>query len=187
MNKKVVAIYGSYRKNGNSATILNLILDEIKEKNVEIEKFYLSDLAISPCKGCFYCRKNNECVINDDMKTILKRIKEADKVLISIPVFMFQAASVVKVMLDRLYPILEGEPGRYTRSMNDKDTILVYSQGSPKEDSFKEYMEFNKKSLALLGLKVKETIICTKSNTIGSVLENVDLCNKAEAIGKNLF
>ena len=186
MQKKIVAIYGSYRKNGNSSFILNTVLNSINEE-VEVQKYYLSDMNINGCKGCFYCRKNENCIIRDDMDMLIESIKRADKVIISIPIFMFQASGNIKLMLDRLYPLLKGENGQYTKRMNDKDTIVIYSQGSPNSDSFSKYMELNKTSFSLLGFDIKETLICTKSNSIGAVKNNLDLCNQAKNIAEHLF
>ena len=100
---------------------------------------------------------------------------------------MFQASGNIKLMLDRLYPLLEGENGLYTKRMNDKDTIVIYSQGSPNNDSFSKYMELNKTSFSLLGFDIKNTLICTKSNNIGTAKNNLDLSSQAENIGKHLF
>ncbi len=184
---KVVAILGSHRVNGNSNYIVDKILTSVDNEEVEVEKYYLSDLNIKACGGCFYCRKNEKCFIKDDMDAIINSIYSADKIIISIPIFMFQMSGNLKLLIDRLYPLLAGENGHYTNKMSPKDTILVYSQGSPNEESFNTYIELNNKTLSFLGFNIIQTIICTKSNALGSSKENLQLEEQALMASNKLF
>lgn len=187
MSKKVVAIYGSHRKNGNSNYIMDTLLNAISGEDVEIQKYYLSGMNIKHCTGCFHCRAEGVCMHKDDMNGLLEAIMQADKVVLSIPVFMFQASSTVKQFMDRCYPLLEGVNGHYTNRMSPKDTVLIYSQGAPVPQAFQSYMEQNKASLGLLGFNVVETIICTASNEIGAAKGNTELCEQAASVGSKLF
>lgn len=187
MGKKVVAIYGSHRKNGNSNYIMDTLLGAIPGEDVEIQKYYLNKMDIKHCTGCFHCRADGVCMHKDDMPGLLEAIMAADKVVLSIPVFMFQASGTVKQFMDRCYPLLEGVNGQYTRRMTPKDTVLVYSQGAPVPQAFQPYMDMNKTSFCMMGLNVVETIVCTTSNEIGAAKENTELCERAAKVGNSLF
>ena len=56
---KVLAINGSSRKNGNTSTILNVVLEEINKQGIETELLEIGNQIICPCRGCFAC-KNKE-------------------------------------------------------------------------------------------------------------------------------
>ena len=185
--KKVVAIYGSHRKNGNSAHLTDVLLDAIPE-DVEIKKFYLADMEIAHCKGCFVCRRNgNVCVHKDDFLPLLDAITEADKVVISIPVFFGTACSAVTAFIHRGYILLAGENGQYTLRIPKKDTVAIYSQGSPFPDEFRVGIDRNNVALSAMGLNVKETVICTLANEISAVAQRGELLEKATELGKALF
>ena len=49
---KVIAFNGSARKDGNTAILLNLVLDELKAEGIETE---LYSLAGKPVQGCIAC------------------------------------------------------------------------------------------------------------------------------------
>ena len=185
--KKVVAIYGSHRKNGNSAHLTDTLLAAIPE-DVEVKKFYLADMEIAHCKGCFVCRRNgNICVHKDDFLPLLDAIAEADKVVISIPVFFGTACSTVTTFIHRGYILLAGENGQYTLRIPKKDTVAIYSQGSPFPDEFRVGIARNNVALSAMGLNVKETIVCTLANEIGAVAQRSELLEKAANAGKTLF
>lgn len=184
---KIVAFYGSARKNGNTATIVNEILKGSANSTADIKSYHLSEMDIKPCRGCFYCRKNECCTIKDDMQDVLQEIKTADAIIISSPIYMFQVSGQVKQMIDRLYPVLIGEPGRYSLSYELKKTITVYSQGLPNIDAYKEYITHNNKSLHMLGLNVVDTILCCSGNNPKAASENEELLKKAYRIGTTLI
>lgn len=60
---KVLAINGSSRKNGNTSTILNIVLEEINKQGIETELLEIGNQIICPCRGCFAC----------NMKALLER------------------------------------------------------------------------------------------------------------------
>lgn len=60
----------------------------------ESEIINISDLNVTPCKGCLSCwaRTEGECVIkNDDMPAVKKRIEEADIIIESYPLYFWHA------------------------------------------------------------------------------------------------
>jgi len=55
---KVVAFNGSSRKDGNTAILLNLVLDELKKDGVETELIQLAGETLSGCIACYKCAEN---------------------------------------------------------------------------------------------------------------------------------
>jgi multimeric flavodoxin WrbA len=65
---KVIGFIASPHKEGNTAWIVNKILEGAKEQGAETQAWYFSDLDIKPCRGCLGCHKDDRgCVINDEM------------------------------------------------------------------------------------------------------------------------
>jgi NAD(P)H-dependent FMN reductase len=99
---KVLAFAGSPRRNGNSETLLDWVLDGMNStQDVVIEKIALTDANINPCKGCNACEKLNKCVQRDGMDVYHDKIVDADIILLSSPIFCMGVASQVKALIDR--------------------------------------------------------------------------------------
>jgi multimeric flavodoxin WrbA len=63
---KVVAFNGSSREKGNTAILLNLVLDELEKEGIETELVSLAGKAIPGCRACYQCfeRADGHCVVN---------------------------------------------------------------------------------------------------------------------------
>ncbi len=107
---RILAIMGSHRLQKNTDKALNLLLSTIKQqhKDINIEKIELLKMNISPCKACNYCSKHyGECIINDDMKDLYIKLKEADIIIFATPVYFNGVSTIMKIMIDRLQMVFE--------------------------------------------------------------------------------
>jgi hypothetical protein len=101
---KVLLLFGSPKKNGSSARLLNEVLNGLKAGNddpVEVKNIYLNDVEIKSCQGCLACLKTGICSIKDDMGTIYDDIQDSDLILLSTPVYFNGVSSQVKLFIDR--------------------------------------------------------------------------------------
>ncbi|MBP2639805.1 MAG: NADPH-dependent reductase [Firmicutes bacterium] len=184
--KKVVALMGSPRKNGNTATIIGEILKGAQDAGAETNLFNLIDMNIKPCVACYYCRQHEGCAVKDDMQAVYEAIKNADAVIMGSPVYMFQVTGQMKMLMDRLYPLLSGENGSYALRYGKKQTVTVYSQGADDSNYFQEYFIYNQKVLDMLGLEAVDHVLCCGANDRRFAAGNSALMQRAYAIGKKL-
>ena len=98
---KIVGIYGSPRKDGNSDLLLDSALKGCQEQGDEVKRVYVRDLHIGGCTGCDGCAKNGICVIKDDMQDIYKLLDDADVIILSSPIFFYGVTSQLKTLIDR--------------------------------------------------------------------------------------
>ena len=113
MNKKVLIIAGSPRKNGNSDLLAQQFAAGAEESGNEVEVVYLRDLKIGYCQGCMVCLKKGECFQKDDCNSLLPKMMEADVVCFSCPVYYYSVTGQMKTFIDRMNPLYE--------KMKDKD------------------------------------------------------------------
>ena len=85
--KKVVIFNGSPRMDGNTATILQMIERGAKEHHAEVKSYTLFKMKFMACQGCFGCRMQDDCMVNDELKKALQDVKDADAVVIGSPVY----------------------------------------------------------------------------------------------------
>ncbi len=107
-----LAINGSPRKNGNTATLLNKTLEGTASQGCETELIHLYDLNFKGCDGCNRCKlingkSNGKCAQNDELSPILKKVYETDILILGSPVYLGAATGELRCFMERLiYPRL---------------------------------------------------------------------------------
>lgn len=105
---KVLAIQGSPRKNGNTATLLKHYIQGLEKSHsdAEIKLINVAEKNIQSCRGCQVCRNSQgKCAINDEMQEIYPKILEADLIIMATPIYWWSITAQAKQFLDRFYAI----------------------------------------------------------------------------------
>lgn len=102
MPKKVLGILGSPCTDGNTAVLLDAVLEGAREAGAYVERIDIGDLEIFPCDGCRECDATGVCVLKeDDMPDIFKKIREVDALVLASPIFFMGVSAQLKAMIDR--------------------------------------------------------------------------------------
>lgn len=181
--KKIVAFIGSPRKNGNTAALVAEVVRGAVASGAQAKVYYLNDMHIRPCQSCFYCRSEDSCLIEDDLKAVYAEIKKADAVIIGTPIYMFQVTAQTKTLFDRLFPLMDV---RFQPRFGKKKTVMIYAQGNPDETAFKTAFETNAEVLKIMGLQVEETIVCADANNPNKAVADKKIMTRAFEAGKSL-
>ena len=100
-NKKIIAIYGSPRRKGNTATLLKKAVDGARDAGADVEEIVLRDLKLSPCLEIYGCLKAGDCAINDDFQKVRDKILDAQGLMLASPVFFYTVSAHTKILMDR--------------------------------------------------------------------------------------
>jgi NAD(P)H-dependent FMN reductase len=98
---EIVAVYGSPRRKGNTATILKRTVAGARDAGAEVDEIVLRDYKMSPCLEIYGCKKEGECAINDDFQQVRDRILSAKGLIIASPIFFYTVSAHVKILMDR--------------------------------------------------------------------------------------
>lgn len=134
---KVIAIYGSSRKRGFSTLAVNCAVEYFKDKSIPVKQYYLTNMEIKQCKGCFSCKRREGCILKDDMTELFNDIVTADFVIFGTPIYCFNVSGSFKLMFERLYPMLAGGTPlgegikKYTHRYPNIKCMMIYAQGAP--------------------------------------------------------
>lgn len=109
--KNVVIIHASERKGGNSDQMADAFERGVREAGNKVENIWIKDLKFGPCKGCYSCEHMGRCVQDDDMAQVLDCLKEADAIAFATPIYFYEMAGQMKVLLDRTMPLYFRENG----------------------------------------------------------------------------
>lgn len=147
---KFTIIFGSPRKNGNTASILAPFMDELKKNGAEIDYFDVYEKNIAGCRACLGCQYDKtkvSCVIKDDMQLILASMADADVIVYAAPVYIWSAPAPVKAVIDRsVYASCKyyGDDPHGPSLFKGKKVALITTCGYPVEkgaDIFEDQMK----------------------------------------------
>ncbi len=132
--KKVVAVVTSPRENSNSEILADAFLKGAGEAGNETEKIRFSDHKIGFCRACNWCRTHDGvCVQQDDMNPLLKKLLEADVIVLASPVYKSCVCGQLKTFADRMYAI--------NSKLTGVDFYFIASAGSADLDGAMRDME----------------------------------------------
>jgi multimeric flavodoxin WrbA len=98
---KIMAIYGSPRRKGNTAALLKKAVEGARDSGAEVEEIVLRDLKISPCLEIYGCTEAGECAIKDDFQKVRDKILDSQGLMLASPVFFYAVSSHTKILMDR--------------------------------------------------------------------------------------
>jgi len=180
---KVVAINGSPKKEGNTALLINKVLEGAKSNGAEVVKYNIDTMDIHGCKGCMHCRSEFKCSQKDEMTQIYEELKKADVLILGSPIYMWQVTGQMKCFMDRLYPIINAD---FSPRLSNIKTATLYVHANPDEKLFVPYIEHTNTMLNFLGLNVVDSIVKGGVGAPGDILNYPETLEKAYAIGKKL-
>jgi multimeric flavodoxin WrbA len=99
--KKILAVYGSPRRRGNTALLLDQAVQGAEETGAAVEKIVLRDLKISPCLEIYGCRKTGRCVIQDDFQEVHDQLQQCRGLMLASPIFFYTVSAQAKILMDR--------------------------------------------------------------------------------------
>jgi len=101
MNKKVLILSGSPRKNGNSDMLCDEFMKGAIESGNEVEKIRVAEKKIGFCLGCYACENTGVCAIKDDMAEVLQKMIDVDVIVLASPVYFYSIDAQLKALIDR--------------------------------------------------------------------------------------
>jgi multimeric flavodoxin WrbA len=99
--KKILAIYGSPRRQGNTALLLNQAVQGALDAGAQVEKVVLRDLKMSPCLEIYGCKETGRCVIQDDFQGVSNQLLACHGLMLASPIFFYTVSAHTKILMDR--------------------------------------------------------------------------------------
>ena len=170
---KITIVNGSAREEGNSAKAALFIQEEILSRwpDAIVARINLSEMTIHPCLGDAWCRRNEECTQSDDAKWILPLLESSDFTVFLSPVFFRDMSSLMKIFLDRCYPMVKGNPGDKKPKKDGKKAVLIMFQYGKSRGS-EEALKHTSGVLESLGFTLKGAMLFGDADDFGSASED---------------
>jgi len=115
---KVLAINGSPRKEGNTALLLNTVLEVCAAAGHETEVYQAGGRAVHGCMACGQCGTNiGTCAIDDWMNELYPKMAAADAIILGSPTYFADLTPELKAVIDRTGFICRRDDMRFGRKI----------------------------------------------------------------------
>ncbi|MFO0752096.1 MAG: flavodoxin family protein [Thermodesulfovibrionales bacterium] len=117
---KVVAFNGSARKDGNTAILMNLVLDELRGEGIDTEMVQLSGTSLQGCIACYKCfsSKDRKCAVEKDaMNSHIEKMLGADGILLGSPTYFADLTVNLKALIERCGMVARANDDMFRRKV----------------------------------------------------------------------
>lgn len=112
---KVLGINGSARKDGNTAALMNKVFAALNTAGIETELIQIAGEMIAPCKACWACDGQKNCVHGKDcFRKVFEKMKKADGILLGSPVYAANISANMQAFLERAAVVGDMNPGLFS-------------------------------------------------------------------------
>lgn len=179
---KVIGVNGSARADGNTTIIMRMVLAELEADGIETELIQLAEKEIIPCRGCFACKGQPNCVIaGDDFTAIFAAICHADGLLLGSPVYSADVSAKMKAFLERAAVIVAGSPGLLRYKVAAGVTAVRRGGGLSAVDTLNHF--FLNKEMIVAGSTYWNMVY---GRNIGEVNDDTEGVNNMRNLGRNM-
>ena len=134
----VLLISSSPHKEKSSTLLLaREVLRGLEEEGFSCETLHLADFKVFFCKHCEACHKNILCCpLKDDVPTILRKMLNAEGIVLASPNYINQVTASMKALFDRSAHFI------HCKRLLGKYVAGVVSSGSGQNKDVLDYIEF---------------------------------------------
>ncbi len=182
MGKKIVILNGSPRRKGNTSAMVNMFIKGAEEAGNIVTEFFLNDMNIHGCRGCFGGDNSRvcPCVQKDDMDQIYPLVKECDVLIIASPLYYWNLSGQIRTAFDRLFALEEGDKN-LLRGNRRASALIMSAEG----DDFNDAVTYYDNLMGHLRWKNLGHVLSGGNYDIGDIEGKPEL-DKAYDLGKSI-
>lgn len=143
---KVVAFNGSPKPNGNTFHALQLVCAELEKQGIETEIITVGNKKISGCLACNKCVKNRDeqcSVKSDPVNEWIRKMKDADGILLGSPVHFASMSGNMKSFLDRAFYVSGVNRSMFRHKVGASVVAVRRSGGLPAFNDLNHFLNYS--------------------------------------------
>ena len=185
---EIVAICASPRAKGNTATLLEALLEGAREAGATTHRFDPAGMRISACDACRACLENAEagCILDDDMQRIYAALRRADAWVFATPVYFWHTTASLKLVIDRLYAFYTEEGGWRLGLPGRRRGAVIVVQADADKETPARVAAYLTSVLRDLNVEVVGSIAEGSLDAPGDAAKRPDLLVQARELGRQL-
>jgi multimeric flavodoxin WrbA len=187
---RILCIYGSPRKDGNSDQLMNAFVAGLEEGGGVAQKIYLRELRFNPCREIYACRNSGDCALKDDVTAIYAELRSADAIAFAMPVMFYGAGALAKSFIDRAQALwgikyLLNQQVATGRLVKRKGVLLSVA-GSKGQKVFDGLRLIFRYFLDALDADPWGEVVCREVDVKGDIEKRPETLAEARELGKRL-
>lgn len=133
MSQNILILNGSPVRDGNTVKLVEWFSEGVCSQGGNVEIICAARLAFkaSGCTSCRMCqkRKQYECVIDDDVKEVLRKMVQAETIVFATPLYFYGPSAQLKLIIDRMFSLYKWDntTNTFTSPMRGKTMALILS------------------------------------------------------------
>jgi multimeric flavodoxin WrbA len=189
-NIKIVAVYGSPRREGNTATLLKKAVEGARDGGAEVEEIVLRDLKMSPCLEIYGCKNAGECRLKDDFQNARDQILASQGLMLASPVFFYTVSAHTKILMDRFQSLWVKkywiEETRKGQSSTQRKGLFIAVGATKGKKLFDGILLSLKYFFDVIDMKLWKALLYRGLDFEGDVLKFPEYLDEAYEAGKEL-
>jgi multimeric flavodoxin WrbA len=188
---RVVAIYGSPRREGNTALLLREAVQGAREMGAEVEEVVLRDLKMSPCMEIYGCKNAGRCAINDDFQKVYDSILASQAVMLASPIFFYAVSAHTKILMDRCQSLWVKkhwlEEGPTGQSQSQRKGLFISVGATRGKKLFDGTLLTVRYYFEAIDCELWKSLLYRELDSEGDVLKHPGYLEEARRAGKDLI
>lgn len=186
---EVVAICGSPRRKGNTATLIEALLEGAREAGAKTTRFDPARMRIQDCNAGDECLVSAEatCKLDDDMAEIYAALRRADAWVFGTPVYHANVTGTLKRVIDRMYAFYTNEGGEWRLGLEGKRCgAVVVVQADAEQETPRRVAEYLEQILGAYNVDVVGRIAESSLTAPTDAAARPDLLGRAKELGREI-
>ncbi len=189
MPKKILIVSGSPKKDGNTAALIQWVSEGAQSAGALVEVVNAASLKYKS-NGCLSCRAcqisdKYECVIDDDARTVLRKMLESDVIVMASPLYFFSASAQIKVIFDRMFSLYKWDNAANTMKTALKGKTLAVLASAFEDVGLEVLAEPFKLTADYTGMKFFSLLV-PNAGVSGQVKDKPGIRERSVAFGRGL-
>ena len=181
---RVLGVFGSPRRAGNSATLLEEVLIGAEEGGAVVGRIILGEKMIAPCLACDGCLATGACVQRDDMQELVSDMVASEVWALATPVYWWGPSAQMKAFVDRWYGPWHDPKTR--AAFAGKRAVLVVTLGDTDPKTARHVVGMFDDALAYLGATLTASVVAPGVSDLRDAANRPDLLAASRAAGRDV-
>lgn len=133
MPPKILILSSSPKKDGNTATLVDWFCQGARAQGAQcevVETAFLKYKSLG-CTSCRACQKLEQygCVVPDDGQVVLRKMIDADALVMATPLYFFGPSAQLKIIFDRMFSLYkwDNDAGTMKTPLKGKTCVVLAS------------------------------------------------------------
>jgi multimeric flavodoxin WrbA len=185
---EIAAICASPRGGGNTATLLEALLEGVRQAGAVTHRFDPARMKISACDADRSCLESAEagCLLDDDMQRIYAALRRADGWVFATPVYFWHVTAPMKLVIDRLYAFYTEEGGWRLGLPGKRRGAVIVVQADPDQETPERVADYLATIMRDLNVEVVGRLAEGGLGDPGDAAKRPDLITQARELGRKL-